>query len=267
MTAESVPEIKPATSAPSPGNQISTVDFPYADLDSAVELAQGVHGAGGMACESEQLAAQLGMEAKGGGFRQRINGARMFAVITYARGGHVALTELGRRIIDSDKERAARVDAFLAVELYAKVYEQFKGGPLPPQAALERSLVSMGVGDGVKDKARQVLMRSAKQAGFFEMAADRLTKPAIRQEHGGSNNNDKPQQDEVRKNGNGGGIGGGGGDHPLIQGLLLTLPKPGDEWKFEDRYNWLNMANSIFKMVYKDTSAEADVEVKLNKKT
>lgn len=263
MTAESVPEIKPAP-AQSAGNQISTVDFPYIDLDAAVETAQGVHSAGGMACESEQLAAQLNMESKGGGFRMRINGTRIYNLITYERGGRITLTDLGRRVIDGEKERAARVDAFLAVELYSKVYEQFKGSPLPPQAALERSLVALGVGDGVKDKARQVLMRSAKQAGFFDMASDRLTKPAIRTEITGNTDTDKVTKEDQKRNTGGG--GGGGGDHPLIQGLLLTLPKPGDDWAYEDRYNWLNMANSIFKMVYKASMNDADVEVNLKKK-
>lgn len=264
MTAESVPEIKVPPS-PAAQNQQSTIEFPYTDLDSAVELARGVHEAGGMACDSEQLAAQLSMEAKGGGFRQRINGARIFGLITYERGGRVTLTDLGRRIIDQDRERAARVDSFLAVELYGRVYEQYKGGPLPPQAALERSLVSLGVGDGVKDKARQALMRSAKQAGFFEMAADRLTRPPIRNDGGGRGDGEKDQQDEKKKNsGNGG--GDGGSEHPLIKGLLLTLPKPGDEWDYEARYNWLNMANSIFKMVYKTNDIGRDVEVKLTSK-
>lgn len=262
MTAESAQVIKTAAAQPA-GNQMSSVEFPYADLDSAVELTHGVHSAGGMACEAEQLAAQLSMEAKGGGFRQRINGARMFGLITYARGGHVTLTELGRRVLDDDKVRAAKVEAFLSVELFSKVYEQFKGGPLPPQAALERSLVSMGVGDGVKDKARQVLMRSAKQAGFFEMASDRLTKPAIRSESHGSGGGEKPPSDDQKKHGGG---SGGGSDHPLIQGLLLTLPKPGEDWASEERFNWLNMANSIFKMVYKDQAQSSDVEVKLLKK-
>ena len=106
MATASVPEIKTPPSSP---NQQSTVDFPYCDLDSAIELVRGVHGAGGMACESEQLAAQLNMEAKGGGFRIRVNGTRMFGFISYERGGRITLTELGKRVIDNDKERAARV--------------------------------------------------------------------------------------------------------------------------------------------------------------
>ncbi len=257
-----VESLQVSSGAPA-ANQQSTVDFPYCDLDSAVELVRGVHSAGGMACESEQLAAQLGMESKGGGFRIRINGTRMFGFITYERGGRITLTDLGKRVIDGDKERAARVDAFLSVELYGKVYEHFKGSPLPPQAALERSLVTLGVGDGVKDKARQVLMRSAKQAGFFEMAADRLTKPSIRVE---SNPVDDKKESPANEHKKSGGGGNGASDHPLIQGLLLTLPAPGEEWMYEDRFNWLNMANSIFKMVYKSSMSTSDVEVKLTQK-
>lgn len=110
--------------------------------------------------------------------------------------------------------------------------------------------------------ARLSCKAHSKQAGFFEAAADRLVRPNIRETA------PKPpgaaESSNNSSSGNGaGGNGGGGGDHPLIQGLLLTLPKPGEEWAFQDRFNWLNMANSIFKMVYKASDAKSDVEVKL----
>jgi hypothetical protein len=253
---ESASEIKviPVESSPV-ANERSTVDFPYTDLDSAVEVVRGVHNAGGTACDSDQLAAQLNLEAKGGGFRLRIGGAKSFALITYERGGRVTLTDLGRQIIDPHLERTARMSAFLAVELYQRVFDQFKGGPLPPQAGLERALVSLGVGAGVKDRARQVMLRSAKQSGFFEHAADRLVKPAIRQEALPAAKDDQRGNagSEIAANNGGsggGGSGGGGRQHPLIQGLLMTLPEPGGAWAAEDRVNWLTMAGSIFKMIY-----------------
>ena len=164
---ESTSEVKPMPSEPAAGNERSTVEFPYSDLDSAVEFVKGVHRAGGNACESDQLAAELGLEAKGGGFRLRITGTQMFGLITYERGGRITLTDLGKQMVDPPQERATRVQAFMSVELYQKVFEQFKGGPLPPQAGLDRALVSLGVGSGVKEKARQVMMRSAKQGGFL----------------------------------------------------------------------------------------------------
>ena len=237
-------------------NDRSSVEFPYTDLDSAIDVVRGVHGAGGNACDSDQLAAELGLEAKGGGFRQRINGAKTFGLLTYERGGRTTLTDLGRQMIDPSSERAARVQAFLAVELYQKVHDQFKGGPLPPQAGLDRALVAIGVGAGVKEKARQVMMRSAKQAGFLEYAPDRLVKPSVKQDSPRQNRDaDESDADERQPTPkNSGGGGSDGGQHPLIQGLLVTLPQPGGEWSAQERVNWLTMASSIFKMIYTEQS-------------
>lgn len=240
----------------------STVDFVYTDLDNAVEIAQGVHQAGGTACDYDQLAAQVGLEAKGGGFRLRVIGAKAYGLITYERGGRITLTDLGKRIIDSQQERTARVDAFLHVELYQKVFEQFKGSPLPPQAGLERALVSLGVGDKVKDKARQVLLRSAKQAGFFELSTDRLTKPPIKNDSAPQKQN--PPVGEQNRNG-GGNDGGNGGNHPFIEGLLKTLPTPETDWPITQRMKWLQTAAGIFGLIY--TGDEGTEVIEITKKS
>lgn len=240
----------------------STIEFPYTDLDNAVEVVKGVHSAGGTACDYDQLAAQLNAEAKGGGFRLRVGGAKSFGLVGYERGGRITLTDLGRQIIDPLQERQARMRAFFEVPLYSRVYEQFKGSQLPPQAGLEREIERMGVGPKVKDRARQVMLRAAKQAGFFEHAQGRLVKPAIRDDgpmqSDASNQEDKSAQRSNHGGGNGNGGGGGGREHPLIQGLLMTLPEPGTEWAGEDRANWLTMANSIFTMIYKGAPAKID---------
>ena len=60
--------------------QQSTIEFAYTDLDGAIEVANGVHRGGGPSCEYEQLAAELHSEAKGGHFRLRVSGARLFGL-------------------------------------------------------------------------------------------------------------------------------------------------------------------------------------------
>lgn len=241
------PTKAPVNELPKDGgpSERSTIEFPYSDLDNAIEIVRGVHAVGGTACDYDQLAAHLGLEAKGGGFRIRITAAKTYGLLTYERGGRITLTELGRQIIDPQYERAARAEAFLKVPLFAKVYENFKGSPLPPQAGLERAIVSYGAGSKVVKNARQVLMRSAKQAGYFELSADRLTAPPIR-----GNAQEQPKDKEERKSGSGGSGGNGGTGHPLIDGLLQTLPKPNTPWSPQERMNWLVMANSIFKIIY-----------------
>jgi len=48
------------------------------------------------------------------------------------------LAELGRLVVDSKREREGRAKAFLSVPLFAAVHDKFKGGVVPPDAALEK---------------------------------------------------------------------------------------------------------------------------------
>ncbi len=266
MTMEST-KIAPPSQATSEDEKASvkdrsTIEFPYADIDSSFDVVRGIHNAGGTSCESEQLAAQLKLESKGGGFRLKINAARTFGLITYDRGGRISLSEVGRQAIDPQTERAARVKAFLSVPLFQKVYEEFKGRPLPPRAALERTLVNFGVAEKVKDRARQILDRSAKQAGFFDATSDRLVKPRVDDlPESSAENEQSANAEEKQKSGNGG--GNGGGMHPAFQLLLQTLPAPGTEWDSKQRMNWLVMANSAFNMIYKADKDGTEIEIKL----
>lgn len=237
-------------------NERSTIEFPYSDLDAAVDIVKGVHAVGGTTCDYDQLAAHLSMEAKGGGFRTRVTSAKTFGLLVYERGGRISLTELGRQLIDPQNDRSARAEAFLRVPLFAKVFENFKGSPLPPPAALERAITGYGVGSKVAKNARQVLMRSAQQGGYFELSQDRLAAPPIR---GGVMPEKQRNETPEKPSGN----GGGGGDlHPLIQGLLMTLPKETGPWPLQDRANWLTMANSIFKMIYPAKDGDVNITIK-----
>src|SRR5579871_662233 len=75
----------------------STIAFPYLDLDDAVEVAKGVHSAGGASCRTEQLAGHLKQAVDNSMFQLRLNTARIFGLVTYGKGT-VALTPLGSRV-------------------------------------------------------------------------------------------------------------------------------------------------------------------------
>src|ERR1700687_5153544 len=139
----------------------STINFPYSDQDDAVEVATAVHVVGGTSCDWDQLAAQMKQAAGGGGFRIRVMAARAVGLLTYDRGS-VSLTDLGIRIVDPKFARIARAQSFLEVELFKTMYEKLKGGMLPPVAAIERAMEAAGVCPKQKDKARQVVIRSAR---------------------------------------------------------------------------------------------------------
>lgn len=237
--------------------EMSSIQFPYGDLDDAVDFAKAIHAVGGQSCLAEQLAGYLKVSPTGGAFRMRLSYARVFGLADYERG-HVSLTQIGMQIVDPSQEASARVDAFLTVPLYKAIYEKYKGYTLPPAAALEREMGSLGVSSKQTDKARQVFDRSAKQAGFFWVGMDRLTLPVIRSKPETKPIEDAPPQ--PADTGRDGGGGNGGKYHPFIEGLLKTLPKTGDKWSVKDRAKWLKLAANAFDLIY--TSDDGEIEIK-----
>ncbi len=244
------------------GRDRSSIGFPYNNLNDAVEVAKAIHtNVGSGDCDDVQLAAWLGMSPKSSGYRVQLSASRMFGLIETVNGRH-KLSPFGKMANDPQREREARAKAFMNVPLYARVYEQYKGGVIPPAAAFERDIVGMGVAEKQKGRARQVFEKSAEQAGFFEHGKNRLVMPGI-----------AARQDEVQENGKIGDDGNGSGKtpppppppprgptlHPFIQGLLDTLPEPQSEWAASDRAKWLQTAANIFDLIYK---GEGGVEVR-----
>jgi hypothetical protein len=109
-------------------------------------------------------------------------------------------------------------------------------------------MVTLGVSEKQKDRARLVFERSAEQAGFFEQGNQRLVMPGVayQPEAPRENESEKPKSEP-----------GGGHEppsselHPFIQGLIQTLPEPEDDWPVAGRVKWLQTAANIFDLIYK----------------
>ena len=237
----------------------STLSFAYGDLDDAVAVARAIHGNAGTSCSLSQLAAFLGQPISSGTFRARVSNAAVFGLSENARR-EVSLTALGRQIADPAAEPSARVDAFLHVPLYLRIFNHHDGYTLPGAAPLEKFMREVGVSPKQTGKARQAFMRSARQAGFFAHGEDRLVRPSF--PGGGPGTRPvEPQADQtttVRKK-SGGDSGGGGQDtDPIIRGLLDRLPNPGDVWPDAERKLWLGILENAFKLIYKDAPHQAE---------
>lgn len=240
----------------------STIEFPYLDLDDAIEITEAVHKIGGSSCEWDQLAASLKQAAQGGGFRLRMITAKLFGLLTYDRGT-VALTPLGMRMADASQAKKAKAEAFLTVPLYRAVYDKFRGVSLPPPAGLEREMEALGVAPKQKDKARQVFQRSAKSAGFFEFGNDRLVMPSgVSAQLAPATHRDSAPPSTPAANFGSSDNGGGGGFHPFIQGLLKSLPKPETDWSIDQRMRWLQTAAGIFDLMYTGNTEGRRINVK-----
>jgi hypothetical protein len=223
----------------------STIEFPYTDLDNAVEIAKTVHSIGGSGCQKDQLAAKLNQSPTGGGFSQRLASAKTFGLLS-SEAGTIALTSLGMQVNDPQTEAVAKAEAFLKVPLYKRLYDTYRNLKLPATLGLEAEIVKLGVASKQKDKARQAFQRSAKQAGFFAFGPDKLVQPtttgktpvpAIAERVPPSR---KPEEEHTE------------GMHPFIVGLLKTLPAADTSWPAEGRKKWLQAAENIFGLIYKD---------------
>jgi hypothetical protein len=158
-------------------NLRSTISFPYSGLADAEQVAQVVHDHGDSAT-LDQIAAALDQTVTSGAFRTKIATSRIFGAVEVRRGT-AALTPLGRRLVDPEKQKEARVEAFLHVPLYKQIYEAYKGHQLPAAAGIENRMEQLGVSRKQTDRARQALQKSAERAGFYEKGKDRLVIPAL----------------------------------------------------------------------------------------
>jgi hypothetical protein len=155
----------------------STIAFPYSGLKDAEQVVRALHDSWGGGASPDQLAASLNASPRSGSFRVKLATARTFHVISISRGS-IALTDLGRQLIDPQTRAVARVEAFMAVPLFAALVNEYRGSLLPPDSGLEQKIADLGVSAKQTAKARQAFQRSAELAGFFKMGKDRLVQPA-----------------------------------------------------------------------------------------
>ena len=229
----------------------SAVAFPYVDLENVTAVARSIINNGSQ-LSRDQLAGALGQSPASGAFILKVSSARQFGIVDL-RDGKFQLTDLGFSIVDKTetREKQARVQAFLNVPLYRRIYEDFKGKQLPDRPhGLDNTLINFGVAPKLKSNARLAFEKSARYAGFFNVDPDRLIEPII----AGGISSLSAEGLTV----GGGPTGGGGGIStprlgaldPLIQGLLARLPPTGEAWSAEKRKKWLQTFEANLEMIY-----------------
>ncbi len=231
----------------------SSIQFPYFDLGECLKIVRAIsNNAGADDCTDDQVAAWTDLSSKSSGYRSRMSATRLFGLIESGKSSGVRLSDLAPKALDEHHARAAKVQAFLNVPLFKRVYENWRGQQIPPAAKLERALVTFGVAEKQKARARQTLERSAAEANFYENGKDRLVQPGTK-----SGGHVTPPADNHNKgSGTGAHDNGGGGNEfsldPIIRGLINRLPKSGDTWPKSERKLWLGILENSFELVYRD---------------
>lgn len=256
-----VESVKPsAASGPRPRKQ-SAISSPYFDHKASVGVAEVVQNIGGGSAAPDFLASKLGYKSiNSGTFLTRVASARAFGYVATLNGNYV-VTDRGRAIVSPvmpEDAINAKADGFLAVPLFARVYEDHKGRTIPPLVGLANLFRNYGIiPDRIKDAVR-VFMSSAEQCGFFDAAKDRLIRPVVNAPIALN----APQQEQrtpavidvtptMERSRRRGGNDGDGGDYdPLIQGLLDRLPPADSEFPLERRVTWLKAMVNSLELIY-----------------
>ena len=244
----------------------SGISSPYFDLGASIAVAETVYTKGGGTASPDQLAPWLGYKSTASGtYLTRISAANKHFGLIDVNGGRITATERAKTIIAPvmpDDAISAKIDAFLSVPLFAKVFEQFRGNSLPPEVGLKNLFLTHYkiLPDRVAQSVR-VFLNSAEQAGFFSTTGDRsrLVKPSLQTLGPQPVSNasttqreyDEPPQDRAKVGGGfGGGNDGTGGVHSAIVGLLRELPPPGTPWADAKKQRFLDAFKATVDFIY-----------------
>jgi hypothetical protein len=234
----------------------ATIEFPYSDLEAAIELCRAIQTRAGTSCEIVQLASWMNQSATGGTFRTRLGAARLFGLIE-ASQGRASLTTVGRDALDNSSGPAARADAFLRVPLFRAMYDQYQGYALPPPAAIERQMEQLGVPPKQKERARQTFTKSAMYAGYVDQQTGRFIRPA-----NVAPPPDVEDDDSAKKKHNGGGGDGSGLNlDPLLLALLRLIPTTEAGWPREQRVRWFRTFAMNVSQVYDKPEDAVDLKI------
>lgn len=240
----------------------SQFSCPYFDLDSSIKVAEAVYSKGGGSCTPDQLAHWLGYTSiRSGTFLTRVSAAKAFGLIETS-GEKFNVTERAKAIIGPvmpDDAVNAKVDAFLSVTLFSKVFDQFRGSQLPPVVGITnlfRGTYKI-VNDRIEPSVR-VFFNSAEQAGMLVGERDKykLIKPAggTSSSFSGALPKDEAKEEKTteKPKGGGGGEGPPGGIHTAIVGVLRELPAPGSAFSAQDKQRFMTALRGVLDWVYPD---------------
>lgn len=264
------PEPDPKSGRAKPKSEVS---FPYYDLNKSIQAARIVHEKAGGRCDRAQLASLLEYSSvKNGGFLSRISAGKMFGLLEEF-GDSIVLSERAKKIIspvtNSDADQA-KADAFLSVELFRRVFDDFNGHTLPGEAGLKNlfentyKIVPKQVAPALR-----IMLDSADTAGYFRATGNRakMVKPIISETSMEVRGNSERKQEDRSKIGEGrdtenpqtppksnryGGSDGGdgGGIDPALLGLLRNLPPPGSQLGPKRRAALIEAFKSTINFIY-----------------
>ena len=243
----------------------SGITSPYFDLVASIAVAKIIQQQGAGTSSSQQLAQWLGYKSTNSGtYATRLSAATKHFGLIENSGDIFGLTERAKNILSPampEDVMAAKIEAFLAVPLFARVYEQFRGSQLPPEAGLKNLFLNTYkiLPDRVAQAVR-VFLNSAEQAGFFSSNGDRLrlASPTVKQKsllHAEHFNNQNPVLSRSAtiasaKQDAGDESKASDSVDPALISLLHKLPVAGKAWTASEQTRFLTALTHTIQFLY-----------------
>lgn len=241
----------------------SGITSPYFDLAASIAVAKIIQQQGAGTSSSQQLAHWLGYKSTNSGtYATRLSAATKHFGFIENSGDTFVITERAKIILAAatpEDAIAAKIEAFLAVPLFARVYEQFRDTQFPPEVGLKNLFLNTYkiLPDRVAQAVR-VFLNSAEQAGFFVSNGDRsrLIKPSVKKKSQAFEYTTIPgtatpqssmasaQQEAGDKNRESANV------DPAVTSLLRKLPMPGKSWTSAEQTRFLAAFTHIIQFLY-----------------
>lgn len=278
-------EVKPVSAPAAPVVRLrAQASYAYYDFSDSLAVSKKMLEMQGGGCSPDQLAQWLDYKStKSGTFVSRVSAARQFGLVATEDAGLV-VTERARQILSPvmpEDAAAAMADAFLAVELFGKIYDKYRGTTIPPRVGMKNLFMTsaFGLSDEAADRAVRVLFESAKQTGMFSGQDEtRLVRPGLARVQvaavaetpaappptpAAPATNATGGHEHNKHGGSSGGSGGGGsgvppGVHGAIIGLLRDLPPPGADFPKKAKARFVKAFLATLDFAY--PSSDDDIE-------
>ena len=242
----------------------SGITSPYFDLTASIAVAKIIQQQGAGTSSSRQLAHWLGYKSTNSGtYATRLSAATKHFGLIESSGDTFVITERAKIILAAvtpEDVITAKIEAFLAVPLFARVYEQFRDSQFPPEVGLKNLFLNTYkiLPDRVAQAVR-VFLNSAEQAGFFVSNGDRsrLLKPSIKQKaqarpEWATAVDTVPSRSSMASAQHETGDENRASAHvdPAVTSLLRKLPMPGQSWTSAEQTRFLTAFTHIIQFLY-----------------
>jgi hypothetical protein len=146
--------------------------YPRRTLENALRVPRAIKEKnGGNPWPSAQVATALALGAKSGNFFYITTASRDYGLTEGSRdSAEISLTPLGRRVVypqSPAEEQAAKIEAFLNVDIFRRVLEHFGGDNLPEQKFLSNTLqTQFGLHPDLHEEFVDLFKKNCKYLGI-----------------------------------------------------------------------------------------------------